>query len=564
MTTGDGIRPEGELNDDELDNLLLAATHELDEHVARATDPIHALLKLMADSDEMPASPPPEALLGDSDAEQSLYATQIIFARPVPGDPDDPVTWPAYSELVPHVLAAVHSPVARGVSTESEHFRAKLLNVIRYLVASEQYSYGESLGRATYSHWARVFGENHPDTIASAHHLAIALHRANKDEAARTLVQKVVERRRSTLGFDHPDTISSTDLLGIVLYALGDCTAAKFMHAANLERSRRVFGPDHPQTLTSVGNLAVAQYDAQYELDEYAAVRRLDGQTPERRLQVLGPDHPDTLTSADNLAIFDHAAEQEHTTARLTALEQGHNSGVVATKRWSQEEASPPSRPQLIDADARIVERVRQAGEGSREYLELSTILLEIGVGTLTNLRKNNSLFPTLRQHRIAVPKPPESWPKDAPGVIYLSVRGTVPNFMRRQVLDGGWDPNKGTTLKTFFVTASLYGFAKEYRTYYKEETGGQRMEYCVDDVALLVDHDQEYEAASLESAAVHRDTLRRLLPPDTDPELLIILVRASQHFTQKEIADNLGVSEEAVSSRIRRFRRRGRQQHRE
>ena len=64
---------------------------------------------------------------------------------------------------------------------------------------------------------------------------------------------------------------------------------------------------------------------------------------------------------------------------------------------------------------------------------------------------------------------------------------------MRRQVLEGGWDPDKKATLKTFFVTASLYGFAKEYRVYYREEMGGHRLECCVDDVSLLVDHDQQY-----------------------------------------------------------------------
>jgi hypothetical protein len=219
-------------------------------------------------------------------------------------------------------------------------------------------------------------------------------------------------------------------------------------------------------------------------------------------------------------------------------------------------------RRRLINVDALIVERVRQAGEGSREYFELSTTLLEVGVGTLTNLGKNNLLFPTLQRHQIKVPRPPESWSKDAARVIYLSVRRTVPNFMRRQVLHGGWDSTRGATLKTFFVTASLYGFAREYRIYYQEEIGGHRLEYCVDDVGLVVDRNLKYGPGppeNPESTTVDRDTLRRLLPPDTDPDLLTILVRISQHFTQKEIADELGISEEAISSRIRRFRRRGR-----
>lgn len=220
---------------------------------------------------------------------------------------------------------------------------------------------------------------------------------------------------------------------------------------------------------------------------------------------------------------------------------------------------------QLVDIDALIVQRVRQAGEKSREYAELSTTLFEVGVGTLTNLRKNKMLFPTLKQRRIAVPRPPESWPKDAPTIIFLSVQGTVPKFMRYQVLEGGWDPSRRTTLKTFFVTASLYGFAREYRAYYKEEMGGHRLEYGVDDVALLIDHDRKYGPGppeDPESIAVDRDTLRRLLPPSTDPNLVTILVRSSQHYTQKEIAAQLHTSEDAISNKVRRFRRRSGPQH--
>jgi DNA-directed RNA polymerase specialized sigma24 family protein len=220
---------------------------------------------------------------------------------------------------------------------------------------------------------------------------------------------------------------------------------------------------------------------------------------------------------------------------------------------------------QLIDTDTLIVKRVRQAGKGSREYTELSTTLLEVGVGTLTNLRKNNLLFPTLQQRRIVVPRPPASWPTDAARVIYLSVQGTVPNFMHFQVLEGGWDPDKKATLKTFFVTASLYGFAKEYRLYYREEIGGHRPECCVDDVSLLVDHDQQYGPGppeDPESIAIDRDILRRILPSNTDPALLTILVRSSQNFTQKEIAAQLNITEEAVSNRVRRFRRRSRPPH--
>jgi hypothetical protein len=86
---------------------------------------------------------------------------------------------------------------------------------------------------------------------------------------------------------------------------------------------------------------------------------------------------------------------------------------------------------QLLEIDALIAKRVRPAREGGCkyiEYIEISTILLEAGVGILTNLH-NNLLLSAFRRHQIVVPKQPESWPKDASRVIYPSAQGTVSRF---------------------------------------------------------------------------------------------------------------------------------------
>jgi hypothetical protein len=65
-----------------------------------------------------------------------------------------------------------------------------------------------------------VLGEDHPDTLASAHNLAIDLYAMGEIEAARDLDQDTLDRKRRVLGEDHPDTLSSANNLAEDLRAL--------------------------------------------------------------------------------------------------------------------------------------------------------------------------------------------------------------------------------------------------------------------------------------------------------------------------------------------------------
>src|SRR4029077_9201423 len=137
----------------------------------------------------------------------------------------------------------------------------------------------------------------HPDTLASAHGLAISLRAVGghsgtltsasklaasvghpgEYQAARELEGDPLARRRRVLGEDHPDTLASAHGLAISLRGVGG----------------------HPRTPTYASNLAASVGHP----GEYQAARELDEDTLARRRRVLGEDHPDTLASAHGLAI---------------------------------------------------------------------------------------------------------------------------------------------------------------------------------------------------------------------------------------------------------------------
>jgi tetratricopeptide (TPR) repeat protein len=259
---------------------------------------------------------------------------EALLAASNPGDPPNPVTWPQWARLTPHVLAAdlatTDTPALRELvrytcwyliergDTRTAHdlasglrqqWRGRLgenhehtLTATHYLAWTllEMGRYAESrdLNQDTLARRRRVLGQDHPDTLASAHNLAIDLRELGELQAARDLNQDTLDRHRRVLGQDHPSTLRSATTLAHDLRALGDVDAARDLNKDILDRRRRVLGEDHPDTLASAASLAI---DLR-ELGELQAARDLDHDTLDRRRRTLGHDHPDTLASAANLA----------------------------------------------------------------------------------------------------------------------------------------------------------------------------------------------------------------------------------------------------------------------
>jgi hypothetical protein len=136
--------------------------------------------------------------------EQEATAQRVValLAAAAPGDPDDPISWAAYAQLAPHVLAT--APLGDHDSAS----RQLVLDTIRYLQQSR--------------------GNSH---------------------AGRAVSEQLLDRWRPLLGPDHPDTLTATGTLTLVLVQLGEVEPARTLGDNTLQRSRRRLGPDHATTL---------------------------------------------------------------------------------------------------------------------------------------------------------------------------------------------------------------------------------------------------------------------------------------------------------------------------
>jgi Tetratricopeptide repeat len=72
------------------------------------------------------------------------------------------------------------------------------------------------------AHRRRVLGNDHPDTLASANHLASQLGALGEHEPARALAEDTLTRRRRVLGDDHPNTLATANNLATGLHRLGE------------------------------------------------------------------------------------------------------------------------------------------------------------------------------------------------------------------------------------------------------------------------------------------------------------------------------------------------------
>ena len=194
-----------------------------------------------------------QAILRDRLRPEKAAATcgcaEVVLAAANPGDPPNPVTWPRWAQLMPHLLAADLA------ATCSEGLRWMACNACWYLLARGDTRTAHDLAADLREHWRDRLGEDHEHTRATASYVAWALRNMGRYAEARELDEDLLARERRLLGKDHPDTLGSASSLANNLRNLGKYQAARALDEDTLAR-RRVLGEDHPSTLDSASNLA--------------------------------------------------------------------------------------------------------------------------------------------------------------------------------------------------------------------------------------------------------------------------------------------------------------------
>jgi tetratricopeptide (TPR) repeat protein len=216
----------------------------------------------------------------------------------VPAEPwNNPASWPAWRQLLPHVLA-VTDPTHPTDPNDTREVAWLLDRAATYLYTRGEPRAARALFERAHQLYCDTLGEDHPTTLESANNLARDLQALGEYQQARTLDEDTLTRCHRVLGEDHPTTLDSASNFAGDLRALGEYQQAYELNKGILARYRAVYGEDHAKTLDLVSCCARDLH----ALGEYQQARTLNQDTLDRRRRVLGEDHPDTLDSASNLA----------------------------------------------------------------------------------------------------------------------------------------------------------------------------------------------------------------------------------------------------------------------
>ena len=277
-----------------------------------------------------------DRLAGNGHADPAEHALAAVL-RAMPGDPQQPATWPQWQELVPHGIAladnqpaaehdaaklmAILNPMClfllsagfpqqsldlatRAVAVSASHLDADDINTltargaqVSSLQAAGRSSDAIALGEPLVSDFERVLGPSHPDTLIAKEDLARAYLAAGRQGEALALQKQVVAGRQAIFGASHPDTLRAQSNLATAYQAAGQTDTAIAVLRRVLAERQRAPGASLRDTLATQASLALCYRDIE-RVDE--AITILEEVVTDSE-EGLGPEHPDTLSARGNL-----------------------------------------------------------------------------------------------------------------------------------------------------------------------------------------------------------------------------------------------------------------------
>ncbi|MEU5907505.1 FxSxx-COOH system tetratricopeptide repeat protein, partial [Micromonospora sp. NPDC047467] len=226
-----------------------------------------------------------------------------LLAASHPGEPASAATWPAWSQLMPHLLALDVGDI------DDHRLRDTACAAMLYLLYSGNTDAGFGLAQHLYDRWRQELRPDDRHTLTAASELAHAFHNQGRDREALDLIEDTLARRQRTLGPNDPATLRSASDYTIVVGVLGRLEESIDNAEDVLARRTAVLGADHPDTLKTRGQIAGWKGETG---DHHTAITAHE-QLLTDQLRILGPNHPHTLTTRSNIAHWKGEAGDHHT-----------------------------------------------------------------------------------------------------------------------------------------------------------------------------------------------------------------------------------------------------------
>jgi hypothetical protein len=155
-----------------------------------------------------------------------------------------------HQTLVPHIKASQQYNIEMGINKVYDDVADTKFGLVYHETGC--WKEAEEIQVRVMEKRKRLFGAEHPDTLASMGNLASTFQNQGQWKKAEELQVQVMETRKKVLGAEHPDTLTSTGSLASIYSNQGQWKKAEDLQVQVMETSLRLLGAEHPHTLTSI------------------------------------------------------------------------------------------------------------------------------------------------------------------------------------------------------------------------------------------------------------------------------------------------------------------------
>ncbi|MET8578245.1 FxSxx-COOH system tetratricopeptide repeat protein [Streptomyces sp. NPDC005012] len=191
--------------------------------------------------------------MSDADHEAFCQVARKALAAADPRRPDESSSWPQYATITPHL---VQSDALRSTAPEVQEL---VLNCLRYLYRSGEYTEGIQLAERTLAAWREILGDEHERIWDLNHHYTNLLRAVGDYARTEELNRRVVEHLRQQRGNDDLDHLRAAGGLAADLRGLGRYEEALEVSVWVVAAYTRVLGDEALPTLRAMDNVGVGQ-----------------------------------------------------------------------------------------------------------------------------------------------------------------------------------------------------------------------------------------------------------------------------------------------------------------
>jgi tetratricopeptide (TPR) repeat protein len=242
-----------------------------------------------------------QALVRDSldrrERQHWASAAVRLLNEDFPAKSEDPPTWPACAQLLPHALASAASARRHQVMAKTEG--SLLHRTATYLLEKPEFQAAKEQFQRAVAIRETALGPDHPEVANSLDGLGLTLRELWDLHDARAYFERALAIRETALGPDHPEVAITLDGLGLTVRDLGDFNQARAYFERALAIRQTALGPDHPEVAITLDGLGLVARD----LGNRRAARRIFKRSLKITKATYGLEHQRSATVLNNLGL---------------------------------------------------------------------------------------------------------------------------------------------------------------------------------------------------------------------------------------------------------------------